>query len=612
MQRSLQPTTAASSTWANPAYALTLDGHISTLSGANGWLILSNCSNRDVPMDAMVVGILARVSPSDVPASGPSDLSPQSRLQVGLTVDATSNVGVLKQIDLLTAVPKPDGFIELGGMADTWGRSWTAGEIQGSGFGLMIRRGDVLGGEDTSSGRSVGAVSITVYFNEGESLTMADRLYGAQRYVFAPEATPGTAVTPTTMFKHSGLDLYTKPEYTEVTTMGQMLPDSRFMHYAMSSGPLKVSAVDYNELAFWLASRYGKPTATTLATGVYRLEYDIDPRKLITKWTMTCQFGDFGIGEQYAFTVLQQFGLSFTKKAVSMTGQGVAQAGTDLRNGGDTTSKGIMGGVSCVQTITETGTPTGGTYTIIYKGAETTPLAQAATAATVQTALQALSTIGAGNVTVAGAAGGPYTATFAGTMAGIECELFIRGNNSLTGGTAPDVTIAQTTKGGWTEYQTAPVVPGVSSVYLSTSLATLAASKVTELKEFSLESADYVDPDDTFDNTALTFAGLVEKPATLKISLGVQADANAQAMRKTTRNGTTQYLRIENIASQIVASAIPYSLSCDFFGQLEDAGEIKAYGQKVGNMFNFQTQYDPVWGVSAKLTLVCAVPGTAF
>ncbi len=66
-----------------------------------------------------------------------------------------------------------------------------------------------------------------------------------------------------------------------------------------------------------------------------------------------------------------------------------------------------------VQVITVTDDP----FTVSFRGVSTADLADDAAAATVQTALQGLSTIGAGNATVAGSAGGPYTVTFAGALA---------------------------------------------------------------------------------------------------------------------------------------------------------------------------------------------------
>lgn len=84
------------------------------------------------------------------------------------------------------------------------------------------------------------------------------------------------------------------------------------------------------------------------------------------------------------------------------------------------------------QTVT-LGSPSAGTFTLTYKGQTTSALAFNATAATVQTAFLALSTVGAGNATVTGGAGGPYTISLIGTLA--QDATVITGNGaSLTGG----------------------------------------------------------------------------------------------------------------------------------------------------------------------------------
>lgn len=64
----------------------------------------------------------------------------------------------------------------------------------------------------------------------------------------------------------------------------------------------------------------------------------------------------------------------------------------------------------------------GNPFTLSYRGQETGSLANGAAASTVQTALQGLSTIGSGNATVAGSAGGPYTVTFGGTLAATSVD----------------------------------------------------------------------------------------------------------------------------------------------------------------------------------------------
>ena len=96
-----------------------------------------------------------------------------------------------------------------------------------------------------------------------------------------------------------------------------------------------------------------------------------------------------------------------------------------------------------VQTVTITGGPTGGTFTLTWGAQTTVNIAYNATAATVQTALGNLSSILPGNVAVSGVAGGPWTVEFIGTL-GYASQVLIFGNGAgLTGGTSPGVAIAR-------------------------------------------------------------------------------------------------------------------------------------------------------------------------
>ncbi len=105
-------------------------------------------------------------------------------------------------------------------------------------------------------------------------------------------------------------------------------------------------------------------------------------------------------------------------------------------------------GTNDVQTISFGGTVTGGTWTFAKDGAVTTALQYNASAATVQTAIQALSTVGPGNAMVTGGPGPgtPLVVTFVSDLAGIFHNNCLVTNVSLTG-TAPTVAIAHTTSG---------------------------------------------------------------------------------------------------------------------------------------------------------------------
>jgi hypothetical protein len=96
-----------------------------------------------------------------------------------------------------------------------------------------------------------------------------------------------------------------------------------------------------------------------------------------------------------------------------------------------------------VQTLTVGGSGLT-SYTITWNAQTTGSIAAAATAATVQAALEALSNIGVGDVIVTGGAGGPWTVTFAGTLADTNVAAM---TTTPTGGTGV-VTVATLTAGG--------------------------------------------------------------------------------------------------------------------------------------------------------------------
>lgn len=104
------------------------------------------------------------------------------------------------------------------------------------------------------------------------------------------------------------------------------------------------------------------------------------------------------------------------------------------------------GGTNEVQLVTIGGGATAGTFTLTYSGQTTATIPFGSTAAVVQTALRALSNVGASQVAVTGATGGPYTVTFTGTLATTDVAAITGNAGGLTGGT-PTVVITTPTPG---------------------------------------------------------------------------------------------------------------------------------------------------------------------
>lgn len=98
-----------------------------------------------------------------------------------------------------------------------------------------------------------------------------------------------------------------------------------------------------------------------------------------------------------------------------------------------------------VQTVTLSNA-TGGTFTLSFGGQETGNIPYDALASEVEEALEALSTIGEGNVDVSGSSGGPFAVTFIRDLGNQDVALMEADESNLTG-TDPEVSVVETTPG---------------------------------------------------------------------------------------------------------------------------------------------------------------------
>ena len=137
-------------------------------------------------------------------------------------------------------------------------------------------------------------------------------------------------------------------------------------------------------------------------------------------------------------------GLTFTNPMGRAGGGNLSfeGVGADI---GSANNRVFFSGANEQQTVAITGRGLGGTYTLSFNGQTTTAIAfnaPATGAGSVQAALEALSTIGVGNVAVtgsSGASGGMYVITFTGTLANANVQN-VSAASSLTG-TSPTVAV---------------------------------------------------------------------------------------------------------------------------------------------------------------------------
>ena len=152
----------------------------------------------------------------------------------------------------------------------------------------------------------------------------------------------------------------------------------------------------------------------------------------------------------------------------------VVQKSTDSGQNWTATTPTGTTGTNEVQTVTITGTPTGGTFQLTFDGETTSGIAYNANSAAVQTALLALNAFDTNDVTVGGGPGPgtPYTVTFGGKYAARNVDQMTT-VSALTGGSTPAVAVTTTTPG------VAPAsTVGLTGLTLATSYLFRLASKV--------------------------------------------------------------------------------------------------------------------------------------
>lgn len=155
--------------------------------------------------------------------------------------------------------------------------------------------------------------------------------------------------------------------------------------------------------------------------------------------------------------------------------QKVLQPGTVLAKITSGSEAGKVGpyqgpGTNEAQVITPSGTISGGTYTITYGGQTTTAIQWNANAATIRTALEALSNIEAGDIAVTGGplSSGAVTLTFQGLEGGQDVSEVTINTTSLTG-SSPAAAVSTGTPGvaGATDgRQTAANIVGINDTFL--------------------------------------------------------------------------------------------------------------------------------------------------
>ncbi|MCW5939913.1 MAG: discoidin domain-containing protein [Fimbriimonadaceae bacterium] len=515
------------------------------------------------------------------------------RLQVALTKDGSAPAGEVRTV----SIGAGGGTYLVGAVDDLWGALWSPAEVGAATFGVVVRRAD-LAGETVASDRRVDHVALEVAFESVEGSLMP-REFPLQKCLLGKESTHGVPVAPTVMLRSARLDLQPSEQIEEERFQGEVVPGVVRHGEQFSTGAL-AGVPCYNELGLVLRGLFGEPVTTNLGSGAFRHEFDFDPRGQSPMRTYTCEWGDQNFCERFAYVLINSLEVSTRRnEPPSLSGTAFAR-----RMEFDDAPPAIAPGVSAVQTVTLTGSPTGGTFRLRFKGAETSDIAYNAGAAAVQSALQALSTVGSGNATVSGSAGGPWTVTFAGALAGVYQPLLERAANNLTGGTSPDVATAVTTLGGYTEYRPVPVEAAHLSVYSASTLAGLASGKLGSCFMADFAIAERHRPVYVLDDSLDSFKEATESDTAVTMRVLIEANSASAPLIAAYRDSAYRWLRaVWQSKVTIPGSSTPYRLEATMSAHVTSLGNRGDDQSIVAREFAFSARFEPSWGRALRLVL---------
>lgn len=366
---------------------------------------------------------------------------------------------------------------------------------------------------------------------------MAERAAVYQATQLGDEATAGVVVPADKRMLCTMLEPSPNIPTTVYRPAGSVAPTSVVQAKEWTEGEYS-GALCPNDLIYILNSILLTGTITTPAGATNTRRHTFTPSNFAPDAykTYTVEKGSSAGAERMAHTVFNSLTMRWTRDAEAAVNGGIlgqalseqitlTAAPTDLGAAPiDPDAVSIFIGSSLstneVKTITITGTPTGGTFTLTYEGQTTAAIAFNANAAAVQAALEALSTIGVGNVLVAGGPGPgtPWTVTFQGLFAGIDASEMTDDDALLTGGTTPAVAVTTTTPAGMT--------------------------RLLRASEFEFAIPDSFAPVMTLNAATPSFDALVRQGIEPTAQIVMMHDAASAAYMADLRAKTTRYCRV--------------------------------------------------------------------
>ncbi|HEU4327453.1 MAG TPA: hypothetical protein VFS21_30220 [Roseiflexaceae bacterium] len=315
----------------------------------------------------------------------------------------------------------------------------------------------------------------------------------------------------------------------------------------------------------------------------------------ITPQTYSIERGNTVRGDYCASAVLHELGVSWDRKnGIDINGAFFAQAYRD----------------DSVRFLSTSGGPTGGSISVSVGGqAATVPWN--ATATQVKTLLEALGTVGAGNLVVSGGPlnTGPVRIQFADIDALAPVPTITVSAASLTGGTSPSASVSRMSPSA-TMLDLVPAGGGQIDVWMADSYANLNSSPIKLLRAFKggWKWSGMHGPVWTANTDEEAWASSVETESKSEWSIEIGADEVGMPLLRSAKKGNRLFFR-----TRFTGPVIETVGGTTYYQQFEQdvavlltkvPTELKAGNNVLSVEYSGELAQDPTWGQAAKATFI--------
>lgn len=170
-------------------------------------------------------------------------------------------------------------------------------------------------------------------------------------------------------------------------------------------------------------------------------------------------------------------------------------------------------------------------------------------------------------------------------------------------GKALEDNVVLTPAGSVTAVPLVPIVPTQVTVYLDTTSAGLGTTKLTRAISADFNLGSRFGPVWVLDAANPSFVNHIETEPDLTCNLLLQADSQGMGLLAQLRDGSTRFLRIEAVGTNIEAT-INYKFTLDMAVKVADTGGFSDADGVYAVEFNFVGVHDSTWGKAVEFSVI--------